>query len=126
METAHITVYGIPNCDTVKKTRTWFADRGITVQFHDFKKMGVSADLLSAWIPTVGWQKLLNRQGTTWRKLAPDVQAAVKCDASAAAIMQDQPSTIKRPVVEWAQADGFKLTVGFSPETWELLLQART
>ena len=125
METAQIIVYGIPNCDTVKKTRAWFADRGVTIQFHDFKKQGVPADRLTAWIQAVGWQKLLNRQGTTWRKLDINVQASVQCDATATAVMQVQPSTIKRPVVEWWVASGLEITTGFSPETWELLLKAR-
>lgn len=126
MKNAHITIYGITNCDTVKKSRSWFVERGVDVQFHDFKKLGVPVDRISTWIQAVGWQKLLNRQGTTWRKLDAQAQMAVQCDTTAAAFMQDQPSAIKRPVIEWPAADGFQITVGFSPEQWELLLQKNT
>ena len=73
-----ITVYGIPNCDTVKKSRAWFAEQGLDIQFHDFKKQGVPADLLPGWLKAVGWQKLVNRQGTTWRKLDAATQASVQ------------------------------------------------
>lgn len=126
MKTAAITLYGIPHCDTVKKSRAWFAERGVNIQFHDFKKQGASADQLNAWIQAVGWQKLLNRQGTTWRKLDVHTQEAVQCDATASTVMQDQPSIIKRPVIEWPLADGFQVTVGFSPDAWEILLQTQT
>ena len=110
------TVYGIPNCDTVKKARNWLTEHGIAYVFHDFKKQGVPADLLPAWNEALGWEKLLNRQGTTWRKLDPSLQATVVDADSAALVMQEQPSVIKRPVVAWA--DG-TVTVGFKPETWE-------
>ncbi len=106
-----ITLYGIPNCDTVKKARAWLAERAVPVVFHDFKKQGVPEARLAMWLPAVGWEKLVNRQGTTWRKLPPDEQAAVHDAASATALMLSQPSVIKRPVVEWA--DG-SVTVGFS------------
>jgi arsenate reductase len=110
------TLYGIPNCDTVKKARAWLADQGQAVAFHDFKKAGVPADRLPHWAAAVGWQKLLNRQGTTWRKLDAATQAAVLDEASALALMQAQASVIKRPVVEWA--DG-RVTVGFDAAAWE-------
>ena len=106
-----ITLYGIPNCDTVKKARAWLAEREAPVVFHDFKKQGVPDAQLNRWLPAVGWEKLVNRQGTTWRKLPLDEQAAVRDEASARALMVRQPSVIKRPVVEWT--DG-TLTVGFS------------
>ena len=109
------TVYGIPNCDTVKKARTWLSEQGITYQFHDFKKQGVPAERLPDWMQAMGWEKLLNRQGTTWRKLDPSVQAAVTDAASASALMADNPSVIKRPVVEWN--DG-TVTVGFDEAAW--------
>jgi Spx/MgsR family transcriptional regulator len=112
-----ITVYGIPNCDTVKKARTWLDAHGVAYAFHDFKKAGVPADRLAAWSRAAGWDKLLNRQGTTWRKLDPGVQAAVHDDASARQLMLAQPSVIKRPVVEWPG----RTTVGFDPATWESL-----
>jgi Spx/MgsR family transcriptional regulator len=104
------TLYGIPNCDTVKKARAWLADHGVEHRFHDFKKAGVPADRLQAWLASAGWERLLNRQGTTWRKLDDDTRAAVTDAAGAAALMQAQPSVIKRPVIEWA--DG-AVTVGF-------------
>jgi arsenate reductase len=104
-------VYGIANCDTVKRARAWLAAHGVAARFHDFKKAGVPADQLPAWLAAVGWDKLVNRQGTTWRKLDDDTKAAVVDAASASALMLAQPSVIKRPVVAWA--DG-TLTVGFS------------
>jgi len=105
-----ITLYGIPNCDTVKKARTWLAGQGVEVTFHDFKKAGVPAAKLPAWMKAVGWERLVNRQGTTWRKLDDATKAAVVDEASAARLMAEQASVIKRPVVEWA--DG-RVTVGF-------------
>ncbi len=112
---ASITLYGIPNCDTVKKARAWLAERGAEVRFHDFKKQGVPADHLARWIDAVGWQKVLNRQGTTWRKLDAAVQANVGDDASARALMLAQPSAIKRPVAQWP--DG-SVSVGFAEADW--------
>jgi Spx/MgsR family transcriptional regulator len=105
-----ITLYGIPNCDTVKKARAWLGAQGVDAAFHDFKKAGVPADRLAAWSEAVGWERLLNRQGTTWRKLDDATRSAVTDAASAAALMRAQPSVIKRPVVDWA--DG-RTTVGF-------------
>jgi arsenate reductase-like glutaredoxin family protein len=75
MSTPTITLYGIPNCDTVKKARAWLAGAGAWHQFHDFKKQGVPADRLDAWLRATGWETLVNRKGTTWRKLEPAVQA---------------------------------------------------
>ena len=105
-----ITLYGIPNCDTVKRARAWLAGQGATVQFHDFKKAGVPADRLAAWVASAGWERVLNRQGTTWRKLDDAQKAAVVDAASAQALMLQQASVVKRPVVEWP--DG-AITVGF-------------
>jgi Spx/MgsR family transcriptional regulator len=112
------TLYGIPNCDTVKKARAWLAEQGQAVAFHDFKKAGVPTARLPAWAAAVGWQKLLNRQGTTWRKLDATTQAAVVDEASALALMAVQASVIKRPVVEWS--DG-RVTVGFDAAAWAAL-----
>ena len=114
-----IRVYGIPNCDTVKKARTWLIEQGLPFEFHDFKKMGVPADKLPQWMQAVGWEALTNRQGTTWRKLDPAVQASVTDAASAAAVLQEHASVIKRPVVEWT--DG-RVTVGFKAEVWQAAL----
>ncbi len=109
------TLYGIPNCDTVKKARAWLSAQGLAYQFHDFKKQGVPLDLIDGWIAQLGWEALLNRQGTTWRKLPDDAKAAVHDAASAKALMLAQPSAIKRPVVQWPAG---LLTVGFKAETW--------
>ena len=109
-----IILYGIPNCDTVKKARAWLTGQGLAYSFHDFKKAGVPPERLAAWEDALGWQKLLNRQGTTWRKLDADVQSGVTDAASAQALMRAQPSVIKRPVVEW----GHDTTVGFDAEAW--------
>jgi Spx/MgsR family transcriptional regulator len=109
------TLYGIPNCDTVKRARDWLATRGVAHEFHDFKKAGVPADRLAAWVAAAGWERVLNRQGTTWRKLDPALQASVVDAASAQALMRTQASVIKRPVVEW---DDGRITVGFDAEDW--------
>ena len=111
-----VTLYGIPNCDTVKKARVWLTEHGVDYQFHDFKKQGVPPAPLAAWIATLGWEKLLNRKGTTWRKLDASTQAAVVDASSAAALMQTQPSSIKRPVVVWASPQD--VTVGFDATEW--------
>ncbi|MEK9952628.1 MAG: ArsC/Spx/MgsR family protein, partial [Curvibacter sp.] len=85
-----ITLYGIPNCDTVKKARAWLAHRQVAFTFHDFKKQGVPAERLDHWLATAGWEQLVNRQGTTWRKLDPAVQAGVTDARSARALMLEQ------------------------------------
>ncbi len=109
-----IKVYGIPNCDTVKKARAWLTEQGVAHEFHDFKKQGVPEDRLDAWQAAVGWDKLLNRRGPTWRKLAPEVQAGVVDAAAARLVMIAHSSVIKRPVVEWGDA----ITVGFDAADW--------
>lgn len=108
-------LYGIPNCDTVKRARAWLIDHGLTHRFHDFKKQGVPEPELARWIAELGWEPLLNRQGTTWRKLDEALRSAVTDGASAAALMRAQPSVIKRPVVDWGAG---RLTVGFDPGRW--------
>ena len=112
------TVYGIPNCDTVKKARSWLSEQGITYQFHDFKKQGVPAERLPDWMQAVGWEKLLNRQGTTWRKLDAATQASVHDAASASALLQQHTSAIKRPVVRWHSAGATRISVGLDTERW--------
>ncbi len=112
---AMITLFGIPNCDTVKRARAWLEQQNLACTFHDFKKLGVPPAHLEAWCDAAGWQRVLNRQGNTWRKLTPEQQAAVVDAASAQRLMLAQPSTIKRPVVEWS--DG-TITVGFSADAW--------
>ncbi|MFC5498176.1 ArsC family reductase [Caenimonas terrae] len=111
-----ITVHGIVNCDTVKKARAWLQERGIAYQFHDFKKQGLPAAMADRWIAAVGWEPLVNRKGTAWRKLDSAVQSSVVDAASALALMQEHTSVVKRPVVEWG--DG-TTTVGFDPVRWE-------
>jgi arsenate reductase len=111
-----LTLYGIPNCDTVKKARAWLAEQQVEVQFHDFKKQGVPEPQLDAWLQAVGWEKLVNRQGTTWRKLDAATQAQVTDAPSAKALMLAQASVIKRPVVEWPDR---AVTVGFAPADWQ-------
>ena len=110
-------VYGIPNCDTVKKARAWLTAQGMAHTFHDFKKHGVPPDRLAVWCQTVGWERLLNRQGTTWRKLSPEAQASACNTTGAQALMLANPSVVKRPVVEW-QGNGAPITVGFDATAW--------
>ncbi|MCF8208087.1 MAG: arsenate reductase [Rhodoferax sp.] len=110
-----ITVYGIPNCDSVKQARTWLAAHAVEYVFHDFKKQGVPPDRLSEWIGLVGLDRLVNHKGLTWRKLDPKDQADMAHPATAARVMQSHSSVIKRPVVLWN--DG-KVSLGFSPETF--------
>ncbi len=112
-----ITLYGIPNCDTVKKARTWLDGRGIAYDFHDYKKAGADAGKLAAWTKAMGWETVLNRAGTTFRKL-PDADKAGLDEKKAIALMLDQPSMIKRPVVEHPGG----LLVGFKPDQWEAAL----
>jgi Spx/MgsR family transcriptional regulator len=113
MSTQTTTVYGIPNCDTVKKARTWLTEHGVDYVFHDFKKLGIPAELLPGWMAAVGWETLVNRKGTTWRKLDAATQSAVQDVASASALIVAQPSVVKRPVVVWQDGE---VTVGFAPE----------
>lgn len=110
-----ITLYGIPNCDTVKKARAHLAAQKIDYVFHDFKKQGVPAVLMDIGLAQVGWERLLNRKGTTWRKLSAEVQATVVDATSAKAVMLREPSTIKRPVMQWTAA---RVTVGFNHAEW--------
>ncbi|MGK6321596.1 ArsC family reductase [Sphingomonas sp. DT-51] len=111
-----ITLHGIPNCDTVKKARAWLAGHDVAHGFHDFRKDGLDAALLDGWIDRLGWQVLLNRAGTTFRKL-PEADRADLDRARAAALMLAQPAMIKRPVL--VHDDGIE--VGFKPERYETL-----
>ena len=108
------TLYGIPNCDTVKKARAWLTAQGVAPQFHDWRKHGVPPQLAD-WAEALGWQALLNRRGLTWRRLGAEEQAAVSDAASALALMRREPAVIKRPVVVWGDGD---VSVGFEPEAW--------
>lgn len=111
------TLYGIPNCDTVKKARVWMEGAGHAHAFHDYKKAGIDEARLRGWVGRVGWEKLLNRAGTTFRKLPEADKADLNAD-KAVALMLAQPSMIKRPVLEAADV----LLVGFRAEEWEAAL----
>lgn len=110
------TLYGIPNCDTVKRARAWLADHGIAYTFHDFKKQGVPAAELDRWLQTPGWEALVNRRGTTWRGLDETTRNTVVDAASARAVLLANPSLIKRPVVDWGPKKG--VTTGFDADAW--------
>ena len=110
-----ITLYGIPNCDTVKKARVWLTENGHAYNFHDFKKHGVPAEQLTRWCEVLGWERVLNKKGTTWRQLDAAAQAAVNDSASAQALLLQNASAIKRPIVDWA--DG-SLSAGFEAALW--------
>jgi Spx/MgsR family transcriptional regulator len=112
-----IDVYGIPNCDTVKKARAWLDARGIGYTFHDYKKEGADPGKLREWVAAKGWETVLNRRGTAFRKLDPAQTTGLDADM-ALALMQANPSTIKRPVVEHPG----ELLVGFDPAEWERAL----
>jgi arsenate reductase (glutaredoxin) len=112
-----ITVYGIPNCDTVKKARVWLDGQGIAYTFHDYKKAGANAAKLASWCDAKGWEVILNRAGTTFKKLPDDDKDGLD-QAKAIKLMLDQPSMIKRPVVEHSGG----LLVGFKEADWQAAL----
>ncbi len=114
-----ITVYGVRNCDTVKKARQWLDSQGMAYAFHDFKTAGVPVQELDHWLREIGWDALLNRKGTTWRKLDEALRAATVDSASARAVMLDHPSVIKRPVVDWGGPKSTRISVGFDPALWQ-------
>ena len=108
-----VTIYGIKNCDTMKKARAWLDKRGVAYEFHDYKTSGIERAVLDAWAREVGWETLLNRAGTTFRKL-PEKDKEGLTERKAIALMAAQPSMIKRPVLDV----GGKLLVGFKPEAY--------
>ena len=109
-----ITLYGIPNCDTMKKARSWLAGHAIDYQFHDYKKAGIDETTLRSWVVQVGWELLLNRRGMMWRKVPQQVKDTID-EASAVRLMLETPSIIKRPVLD----TGDSLHVGFKPEQYQ-------
>ena len=113
-----VTIYGIKNCDTMKKARAWLDKHGVAYTFHDYKTAGIERAQLEQWSKKVGWETLLNRAGTTFKKL-PDKDKGGITQAKALALMLKQPSMIKRPVLE---AGGKKLLVGFEPEQYAAIL----
>ena len=112
-----IKIYGIPNCDTMKKARKWLDDNNLEYEFHDYKKHGVPEKNLTRWAKTAGWDVVLNKRGTTWRKLNDEIKNNID-EASSIQVMLEHPSAIKRPVLE----DGKTLLVGFKEEDYKTLL----
>ncbi|MBL8697938.1 MAG: ArsC family reductase [Alphaproteobacteria bacterium] len=112
-KTTGVTIHGIKNCDTMKKARAWLEAHGVEHRFHDYKVAGIDEATLRGWAKKVGWEVLLNRSGTTFRKL-PDKDREHLTEAKAIALMLAQPGMIKRPVLD----NGGKLLVGFKPETY--------
>ncbi len=109
-----LTLYGIPNCDTVRRARAWLAARGVPHEFHDFKKHGVTAEQLQRWLDALGADRLVNRRGTTWRTLDAATQARAADAASVAALLCEHPSLIRRPVADWGDA----VTLGLDEADW--------
>jgi arsenate reductase len=116
-----ITIYGIKNCDTMGKARAWLEKKGVKHAFHDYKESGIDKSLLEQWTKEVGWETLLNRAGTTFRKL-PDAQKTGLNERKAVSLMLAQPSMIKRPVLDLGHG---KLVVGFKPEIYAEAVAAR-
>ena len=115
----NVTIYGIKNCDTMKKARAWLDEHAVSYAFHDYKAAGIDRPTLQVWIAAVGWETLLNRAGTTFRKL-PEADRAGLDEGRAIALMLAQPSMIKRPVLDV----GGTLTVGFKPEIYATAVAA--
>jgi len=113
------TLYGIPNCDTVKKARTWLAGQGHDVDFHDFKKQGLDRATAAQWLTQIDWQTLVNRKGTTWRNLSDERKAAVTDNESALDLILESPSVVKRPVLD----RGGEFSVGFSDSQYQDLFK---
>ena len=111
-----ITIYGIPNCDTMKKARAWLNEHNIAYDFHDYKKVGLDEALLRGWVKELGWETLLNTRGMMWRKVPQDIKDTID-EESAIALMLETPSMIKRPVLD----TGNTRHIGFKPEQYEQL-----
>ena len=111
------TVYGIPNCNTVKKARTWLDDHGIEYAFHDYKKKGIEAERIQEWYKKFPWEKLVNKAGTTWKALTDEEKALVQNEKTAIDLMISKTSVIKRPVIE--DSHGKAIALGFSEENYE-------
>ncbi len=112
-----IKIYGIPNCDTMKKARKWLDNNNLKYEFHDYKKLGVPEKCLKQWIQKAGWEIVLNKRGTTWRKLGDDIKNNID-EKSAIKVMLENPSAIKRPVLE----SGNAILIGFKDDEYKLLL----
>jgi Spx/MgsR family transcriptional regulator len=108
------TIYGIANCDTMKKARAWLDGHGVAYAFHDYKKAGLAEDLARAWVSELGWEALINRRGTTWRRLPESVREGIDAE-SAVQLMVENPSLIRRPVLDTGEARH----VGFSEDLYQ-------
>ena len=108
-----VTIYGIANCDTIKKARRWLDNAGIDYQFHDYRKAGLDSDQLKQWADELGWEQLLNRRGTTWRKLPEEQKQAINYDL-AIELMLEQPAMIKRPLLDYNN----QRALGFSEQQY--------
>jgi len=113
-----ITLYGIKNCDTIKKARNWLTDNGIEYKFHDVRADGIDAASIEQWIEQAGWETVLNRRGTTWRKLESSVQESTNRD-NVSALLAEHPAMIKRPVLD---IDG-RITIGFKAENYQSIFE---
>lgn len=115
-------IYGIPNCNTVKKAFDWLKANNVDFEFHDFKKLGITESKLQEWSNEVGWEALVNKRGTTWKKLDAQTQGSVVSDKTAFALLQEKPSMIKRPVLETSNG----LLLGFDEDKYaEVLLKSK-
>ena len=107
------TIYGIKNCDTMKKAFRWLDEHNIEYTFHDYRQDGLDRERLASWIEQLGWEAVVNKRGTTWRKLTPEAQAAMN-DQTALEVLLEQPAMIKRPLLDHAQS----LTLGFKEDSY--------
>jgi len=114
------TVYAIPNCNTVKKALDWLQKNKIAYEFHDYKKKGITATILTNWCKQVGWETLVNKKGATWRQLTPDVQASISTQKAAIALMMEKTSIIKRPLIE---EGGKIIALGFDETEYKKALK---
>ncbi|MNK06417.1 Regulatory protein Spx [compost metagenome] len=112
-------LYGIPNCNTVKKAQDWLKNNGNDFEFHDFKKKGITAEKLTEWFETFGWEKVINKAGLTFKKLTKEEQVAINSAATAIPYLINNTSAIKRPIVE---IDGKPVLLGFKEEEYQVLL----
>ena len=114
------TVYAIPNCNTVKKALDWLQKNKIAYEFHDYKKKGITATILTNWCKQVGWEALVNKKGATWRQLSPEVQASISTQKAAIALMMEKTSIIKRPLIE---EGGKIIALGFDETEYKKALK---